>query len=299
MVIISRRIRFSDRIGITKPRDKIQVNKIDGPLKNQLWSAMLKYYWNQFTGREEKSFEYQFYEHIWFYFLELPIDAIPRTANHRIGKIRHLFFKYWKWYEIYNFMEFIVSIPIDTFRSHYSNERKYDHVGFKEFCNAILKEQLSVYRFVRNYISRLTSEEEIKTIEESLASTNRSPLNPVHIHLDTALKKLSDRKNPDYRNSIKESISAVESICKIITNMPDATLSPALDTLVSGGMDLHPDLKSAFKKLYGYTSDAHGIRHALMDNPNLDFEDAKFMLVSCTTFINYLIVKAQKAGTEF
>jgi len=33
-----------------------------------------------------------------------------------------------------------------------------------------------------------------------------------------------------------------------------------------------------------------------MDEPNLDIEDAKFMLVSCSAFVNYLVVKAQKAG---
>jgi hypothetical protein len=48
--------------------------------------------------------------------------------------------------------------------------------------------------------------------------------------------------------------------------------------------------------MYGYTSDAQGIRHALMDEPNLSFEDAKFMLVSCSAFVNYLIAKAAKAG---
>jgi hypothetical protein len=33
-------------------------------------------------------------------------------------------------------------------------------------------------------------------------------------HLNTAIGFLSDRKNPHYRNSIKESISAVESLMK-------------------------------------------------------------------------------------
>ena len=36
--------------------------------------------------------------------------------------------------------------------------------------------------------------------------------------------------------------------------------------------------------------------HALMDEPTLDIEDAKFMLISCSAFVNYLVVKAQKAG---
>jgi hypothetical protein len=44
--------------------------------------------------------------------------------------------------------------------------------------------------------------------------------------------------------------------------------------------------------LYGYTSDSSGIRHALQDEPNLDFVDAKFMLVACSAFVNYLTDKA-------
>ncbi len=58
-------------------------------------------------------------------------------------------------------------------------------------------------------------------------------------------------------------------------------------------------LSRAFRQLYGYTSDANGIRHALLDESNLDFEDAKFMLVSCSAFINYLKGKAIKAGIDF
>lgn len=49
-------------------------------------------------------------------------------------------------------------------------------------------------------------------------------------------------------------------------------------------------MKSAFEKLYGYTSDANGIRHAGNIGGNSStFEEAKFMLVSCSAFINYLI----------
>jgi hypothetical protein len=35
-----------------------------------------------------------------------------------------------------------------------------------------------------------------------------------------------------------------------------------------------------------------------MQAPNVDAEDAKFMLVSCSAFINYLIVKADKNPSE-
>lgn len=34
----------------------------------------------------------------------------------------------------------------------------------------------------------------------------------------------------------------------------------------------------------------------MLEENKIDFEDAKYMLVSCTAFINYLTVKASKAG---
>ena len=55
------------------------------------------------------------------------------------------------------------------------------------------------------------------------------------------------------------------------------------------GVIIHPSLKEAFNKLYGYTSNAKGIRHAgNLGGKDSTFEEAKFMLVSSCAFINYL-----------
>ena len=63
-----------------------------------------------------------------------------------------------------------------------------------------------------------------------------------------------------------------------------------LKKLERNGVEIHGGLKSAFNTLYGYTSDANGIRHAgNIGGPSSTFEEAKFMLVSCSAFINYLI----------
>ena len=112
----------------------------------------------------------------------------------------------------------------------------------------------------------------------------------VKAHLQRALELLSDRKTPDYRNSIKESISAVESIAKEIAQKPKAELGDALKEIENQGK-IHGAMKKAFLNLYGYTSDADGIRHALMEESNLTADDAKFFLLSCTSFINYLKAK--------
>ena len=51
--------------------------------------------------------------------------------------------------------------------------------------------------------------------------------------------------------------------------------------------------------MYGYTNDAEGIRHSLLDEANLRFEDAKYMVVTCSAFVNYLVAKAMEAGLKF
>lgn len=43
--------------------------------------------------------------------------------------------------------------------------------------------------------------------------------------------------------------------------------------------------------MYGYASDANGIRHALSEESTISVADAKFMLVICSAFINYVLGK--------
>ena len=92
-------------------------------------------------------------------------------------------------------------------------------------------------------------------------------------------------------------LSAVESLCNLITGSKKSTLGQALK-LLKQKIEIHQALEKSFSILYGYTSDADGIRHALLEDTNLDFEDAKFMLVSYSAFVNYLIEKAAKAGIK-
>jgi hypothetical protein len=138
------------------------------------------------------------------------------------------------WFEIYDLLEFS------------SQFAQYD---FCDSINIVLDKEKSAYRFVNKQIVQITSQIEISELEEALFASDI--YRPVNIHLKCALKLLSDKQNPDYRNSTKESISAIESICKIFTKNDKAKLGDALNILESGG-HLHPALKKSFSSLYGY-----------------------------------------------
>jgi hypothetical protein len=73
-------------------------------------------------------------------------------------------------------------------------------------------------------------------------------------------------------------------------------LGDALKTLKNNqSINIPTALNEAFSKIYGYTSSKDGIRHALADIPNVGEEDARYMLIVCSAFVNYLLSKANKA----
>ena len=277
---------FSQRKGIKPVRKAIQIDDIDSDLRNSLWNALDIHYWQRVhtayisIAKDVNDLIIR----VWLNYFKVPIDTLSDHWSKTRAKIREYFFDC-EWNEVYDFIEFI------------ANNHPYSSLNeeFTKLCNSLLERESSAYRFVGGRIAQITSQVEISEIEEALQITGN--LKGINTHLKTALELFSDRKAPDYRNSMKESISAVEAICKLITGEESATLGQALKR-IENTLGLSPALKSAFSNLYGYTSGEDGIRHALHDESNLGFEDAKFFLVACSAFVNYLVAKASKAGIK-
>ena len=269
---------FSERKGFTPVSEIIQTKSMNEALRNSLWNALDTALWSR-PGFISKPYGtpgriVPFSRFLWFHYFKKPIDELPRLP-HEILKIIRTYFFSCEWYEVYNFLEFIVSA-----REH-STPRLVEHL------NIVLEQELSGYRFVAERVTDITIQEEINMIEEAVRD---SKLAGVSAHIDRALDLYADRDNPDFRNSIKESISAVESIARVVSGSDKATLGDALKAIEKNGR-LHPALKDGFLKLYGYTSDEQGIRHAMLDEPNLTAADARYFLVSCSAFVNYLKVQ--------
>lgn len=278
---------FSQRIGKTPIKNVIQTDSIDEDLKNALWNGLTFFYWDDKVQNDwiviNPNDVVNLLTKSWIHFFKNRLDEMPKSFN-RLQAVIKKFFYSCEWYHIYDFVEFI---PLNYTPDHYCQTNE----NFIEYCNNVFERELSAYRFVNGKLTQISSKDEVEAIEEALNITDN--LKPVKTHLNRALELFSDRKTPDYRNSIKESISAVESYCSILTGNPKATLGQALKQIEKDN-NIHSALKNSFSNLYGYTSDADGIRHALLNDDNLNQEDAKFMLVACSAFINYLRQKEAK-----
>ncbi len=284
-------LNFSQRMGIAPPKKPIQIGSIDTDLRNTLWNLLQIHYWDTFITRGlHNTPSYQqirnregLFRKLWLEHFKEPIDDIPISiytenidASETLSIIKDRYFKA-NWNNVYELVEFICDNGPEDYQNEFINQ-----------CNHYLEKESSGYRFVDGIIIEISSIEEINEIEKAIKTS--TPYYGVNQHLKTSISLLSDREDPDYRNSIKESISAVEALCKKITADEKATLGQAIKFLEKNG-SVHPALKKAFSSLYGYTSEADGIRHALVEEPNLTGADARFMLISCSAFINYVIVR--------
>lgn len=284
-------MRFSERYGYKPVRETIQKESMDDALKSSIWNIFKQIIIEQGEFNQTSSWPniqqynlYPFFRAYWGTFLKKPLDEMPDTVSSIQRDIYQHFFNQLKWYEIYDFIEFIINhLPSDWKKTRHQET-------FIKLINIVLERENSAYRIINDDITPITSEQEIQSIEEALENSNE--FSGVQQHLKQALALMSDRQNPDYRNSMKESISAVEGICRIISGDKNDSFKKAL-AKIETKYQVHSSLKEGFNKLYAYTSDGDGIRHAMLEESNLTYIDAKFMLVACTNFINYLIEKTK------
>lgn len=282
---------FSERYGYTKPSDVIIREQITREIQNAMCSAF-DVLPDLFDKAGARYGEYDFIEmerFLWTQVLNERESKFSEGRNYHIVSTWYIENSEKQWYEKLELIEKVIDYLI-RLSSNY-DKRYYREVvnAFTERLNSDFERLHFAYRIVDNKIVEFSSKAEIESIEKALTD---SPSN-IREHLNKALQHYAKRPEGDYRNSIKESISAVEAWCREKTG--ETTLGPALSKLEKKGVTLHPMLKQAFDKLYFYTNDKEtGIRHALMDEtgtymPNA--EEAMFMLVSCSAFINYLNVK--------
>lgn len=302
-------MRFSERIGKKDTKQTPQIESMDDDLRTALWNVVFRHALSETDlphtdgcGGPDSCL----LKEIWSDVLLRPMDEMPASPDESVQLMKRWFFEA-QWYDVYDLVEFIAHVGGNVYNKYSVAAFETDENGcsplggpvdtdrFRQECNAALERNSSGYRFVGNEIAPITNEVEIAATEEAIDMGEKHGPTGVNAHLRSALDKLSDKKKPDYPNSVKESISAVESVCKVISGDPNASLGKALG-LIEDRVGLHPALKKGYSSIYGYTSQAEGIRHGAIDESKCDFDEAKYMLVSCSAFVNYLVGKASKAG---
>lgn len=286
-------LKFSDRYGYTTPPSILITECLPKEVENAICSVfddlrqMLVTITNRRIHKEYKD-EGLTYTQLevsaWRYFLH------ERKSDLEIynGRCQEVITEFMQghnpWFEKLNLLEFV----INELKEYADSVREDYYYKLLDIIvarlNASFNELFYGYHIVDYMIIPITDPIEIESIQSAIEGGKDN----VRVHLEAALSHYAKRPDPDYRNSVKESISAVECVCREITG--ESTLDRAIPKLQAKGIQLNPQFEEGLKKMYYYTNDQRtGIRHALLEDAYVpSIAETKYMLVVCAAFINYI-----------
>lgn len=281
---------FSDRNKIDPISTEIQIKSLDERTRNRLANLLKQWYMTLQSVGTEVYFCNKLLDNVFSIFVSDNLEAEIRCRNDSFAS-KYIFSLILggTFNEVLTIVEFFanqISLLKDEYLRDSSNWDDPPYPDCKKEINDLFEQEFVGYRMIDKQITPISDKIEVDAINQALSNSFDGPKS----HIRKALAFLSDRDNPDYKNSIKESISAVESMCRIIMNDEKVTLGQAIKKLSDNGIKIHKSLSKAFNELYGYTSDEKGVRHSNgFGEGDVAFAETKYMLVTCCAFVNYLI----------
>ena len=280
-----RRLTFEEAEGVEPLPSQLQLKEISQHLRAVLWQVVHQYL--EKATKHSSMGGHPWLDDEWFTILQANhvrrkhgmIDDLKNIAKDRILHVKEIISK-GEYHEIFGFLQFVLRLRNVPYR-------------FPGRIDSALEVGRAAYRVLDgNTIIPISSEVERATLQRAFSDLAASEFQGARSHLRAAGSELTEG---NYAPSVRESVHAVESVARVLA--PSGMLKEALATLEKSAV-IHPALKSGFTSIYGYTNDAKGIRHPLVDDATakVDEADALFMIGACASFVSYMIHKAKLGG---
>ena len=227
-------------------------------------------------------------------------ENFPRRAFDRLAMRDH-------WWAVLEFIEFVLDIPVGsdapiawitpgglrTEPNMGSGAREH----FVSSLNSTLNKMNVGYRLLSTgKFVNVHSDEEAEEIDKACSG----PFAEARTHMENAVADFRNANQPNHANTVKEAISAVESI---VTELTGKEIRAGLHQLAKEG--ILPDVRAdsggensfvaALEKYWTYANatSRHG-RKKGVEPPDRD--TARFLLVTCATLGNYITTRHLAAG---
>ncbi|MGN7969105.1 AbiJ-NTD4 domain-containing protein [Microbacterium sp. 22296] len=276
---------FSERHGYKEVRTVMQRETLDDESRHTIWNllAILPGEFDKYAGDRTCN---RLLDAVWVWYFREDRDERPRDWA-VWDKIKSAVYTA-EWNEVLDLLEAFTKYWEQNETPRSASLRRV----FQRMLNEMFERHLVGYRMIGSEITPIDSSTESEAIVRAI--DDASVVGGARHALNRAVDLFADRTTPDYPNSIKESISAVEAIVKKVTG--ERTLGAGLRKIEAAGLTIHPALKGAWSQMYGWTSDDDGIRHGGIEAADADQALAKYVLVTCSAFVSYLTEEGRKAG---
>ena len=280
---------FSEREGFV-PMKVYQVDTIDAETRVKIYNEIYDFLHpandpyddNDRAWRAaDQAWNIVYQHHCWTEFLSKPVDEYKEVSFNT--SLKGMLIRDDPWHRVFDFVEYLLELCTHTYEYEDLNYifNKQRGKSLTSAINRVSEKSKVGYKIIDNIFAPISSESEAQEVEIAC----NTAFHEANQHIKKAIRLFADRKEPDYENSIKESISAVESIAKEVTKKETKALNALTQSL-----HLHPNFKNALNEFYNWTSKDGGIRHGATGRSLApDQNTARFMLVVCSSFVNYII----------
>lgn len=272
---------FSERYGISETMP-MQIDDICERTRNRIWnrvSWMLSYY-----SKQGSLYGYGGFFRGLFDELGLEISNAVSFPDEVVRKL----IREDSWNRVYDLIEIVLRL----LQENYSR-------SLAESLNDVLEKDKCAYRILRveqnrqsvYQVTRITNELEMRAVQDA-AQTN---FDVVNSHIISAINLFSDLERPNYAESVRSAINAVESVCCIVDGK-SKTLGDAIKRLRRSGKKINERFLDGLEKLYAYTNEV--VRHGTKEPVKVSQAETQFMLVVCSAITNYLLSEYGEAAAS-
>jgi len=251
----------------------------------------------------------------------LMYEDVPEPARVGLYHIVRLFFND-KYLELYNVLCIALRIPLDRDRANIYQapgateklimdcqwwqfydicevlwqalEYKRERDSLSEEINTLFREEHLGFELRDGKVEKIGSGFIDTRVKEARYLLKEPEFKGADQHFEKALKALNIRPNPDVENCVKDAVSAIESVGRIIINDDKALLSEIVKTMAKNEIIPKP-LDEAIQKVYAYRGDQPGVAHGLVGLSKVTVDEAEFVLAMSAAIIIYLVKKRQNA----
>ena len=169
---------------------------------------------------------------------------------------------------------------------------KYKRDNLSEEINTLFREEHLGFELRDGKVEKIGSGFIDARIEEARYLLKEPEFKGADKHFEKAMKALNARPNPDVENCVKDAVSAIESVGRIIVNDEKALLSDIIKEMAKNKTIPKP-LDEAIQKIYAYRGDQPGVAHGLVGTSKVTIDEAEFVLAMSAAIIIYLVKKRQ------
>lgn len=202
------------------------------------------------------------------------------------------------WYQFYDCVEVVGEALVEAEPRYRTDDEtselfsapreyeRYKYPAYRDAVNALFNKHNVSWRLNAHGNLETALPKDLSSRIEALEAKLTDEFAPARVHFAKARAYvLGTHKDPE--NSIKESISALESVCRVI--YPKASsLGKALGQMRSDSI-APARLITAFERFYEYANDEPGVRHGARHAPAAQLLDAELSLHLAVALIRYTI----------